>query len=386
VPAAPAIVAAASGIVAALACAGWIRAHARLRFERLEARLARERQAAFIEAVRRIGAAAASSVDAVRKELDRAIRGIAPAVDSVLIFDEEAGQLACVWSAGSRVDCFRGTRIARGGGNTLPALALASGHRASLGAGSPRGFHPADAFAVAIPLPRSGAPASVVYVAAPHAVDRASAEALVALADHAAFAYGLAHERESDHRRAEYDALTGLLAPRALRERLARLVEGARLAPLRRLALLFVDSDHFKAWNDAYGHASGDALLRALAAELRAAAGPGDVAARNGGDEFCLVLADVEKSRAIERAEELRRAIDTLDVARLRPPGTDAGIRISASIGVAAYPGDAATPNALLERADAAMYHSKHGGRNAVSYFDVDGALVRCVPAAQAVS
>ncbi len=385
-PSVAAIVAVAAVALAACAVAGWIRAAVRLRFERLEARLARERQAAFVEAVRRLGLAATHSVDAVRSELDRAIGEAAPAVDSVLIFDEEAGQLACVWAAGTRVAYFGGTRIARRDGRTLPAIALACGHRATLADAPGSGFHPADAFAVAIPLPRGEGPASVVYAAAPRAVDGATLETVVALADHAAFAYALANERESDRRRAEYDALTGLLAPRALRERLTELLDAARFAPLTRIALLFVDTDHFKDWNDAYGHASGDALLRALAATMRSAAAGGDVAARNGGDEFCLVLAGTEKSRAIERAEALRRAIAGLDVAHVRPPGSAAGVHITASIGVAAFPADAATASALLERADEAMYHSKHGGRNAVSYFGVDGAPVRAAAPAQTVS
>jgi len=168
-----------------------------------------------------------------------------------------------------------------------------------------------------------------------------------------------------------------LLSPRVLRERLGLAIERARCAPLARIALLFVDTDRFKQWNDAYGHAGGDALLRALARVFRAAGGGGDdLVARNGGDEFCLVLGDTEKSRAVERAGALRHAIERLDLAALRPAGSRAEVAITASIGVAAYPADARTPSDLLERADEAMYHSKQSGRNAVSYFGADGALV----------
>ena len=333
--------------------------------------------AALLEAVRCLGLAATRSVDAVRTELHTAIRSVAPAIDAVLIFDEEDGELACVAAAGERVTYFAGVRIARTDLRTLPALALASGHRATLGDAGARGFHPADAFAVAVPLLRDGGGASVVYAAAPHAVGADAVEDIVTLADHAGFAYTLAHEREGYLRRAEYDPLTGLLAPRALRERLARLLERARFAPLARIALLFVDTDHFKTWNDTYGHAGGDALLRALARVLREAASGDDLVARNGGDEFCLVFVETEKSRAVERADALRQAIETLDVEHLRPAGSTAQVAITASIGVAAYPADAGSPNELLERADEAMYHSKRSGRNAVSYFGVDGTLVR---------
>jgi diguanylate cyclase (GGDEF)-like protein len=331
-----------------------------------------------IEGLRSLGLAATRSVAAVRTELDAAIRSVAPAIDSVLIFDEEDGQLACVAARGARVMYFAGVRIARGDVRTLPALALARGHRVTLGAYGARGFHPTDAFAVAVPLRRDAGCASVVYAAAAHSVDDEALEAIVALADHAGFAYALAHEREAYLRRAEYDALTGLLSPRALRERLALLIERARFAPLARIALLFVDTDRFKSWNDSYGHACGDALLRALAGVLRAAGSSDDLVARNGGDEFCIVFADTEKSRGIERAEALRAAIETLDLAHLRPAGALAEVAITASIGVAAYPADGTAPAGLLERADEAMYHSKRAGRNAVSYFGVDRALV-CV-------
>ena len=334
--------------------------------------------ATLIEGLRNLGLAATRSVADVRDELDAAILSVAPAIDSVLIFDEEDGQLACVAARGDRVMYFAGVRVARDDRRTLPALALAFGHRATLGEQGVRGFHPADAFAVAVPLRRDAGCASVVYAAAPQTVDEEALEAIVALADHAGFAYALAHEREAYLRRAEYDALTGLLTPRALRERLARLIERARFAPLARIALLFVDTDRFKSWNDTYGHASGDALLRALAIVLRAAAASEDLVARNGGDEFCVVFVDTEKSRAVERAEALRRAIEALDLAPLRPPGNAGAVAITASIGVAAYPADGTTPSGLLERADEAMYCSKRSGRNAVSYFGLDRTLV-CV-------
>lgn len=330
--------------------------------------------ATLVESVRRLGLAATQSVDAVRRELDAALRRIAPAVDAVLIFDDEDGRLVCVSATGTRVMYFAGVAIARGDLRTLPALAIAHGRRAVLGEHGAGGFHPADGFAVAVPLQRTAGGASVVYAAARCPVDAETLESIVALADHAGFAYALAHEREATLRRSEYDALTGLLSPRALRERLALAIERARFAPLARIALLFVDTDRFKEWNDTYGHAGGDALLRALARVLQDAASRDDLVARNGGDEFCLVFAGTEKSRAIERAGALRAAIERLGVQPLWP-AANAVVAISASIGVAAYPADATAPSALLERADEAMYHSKRNGRNAVSYFDLHGRL-----------
>jgi diguanylate cyclase (GGDEF)-like protein len=352
------------------------RLRTKLRIERIASRLARERDAAFIESMRRLGNAALRSCDDVRAEIDAAVRRIAPAIDAVLFFDDDGAELACTFASGDRVAYFAGSRIARTDRALLPARALLDGHRAALGAGT-RSFHPADAFALAVPLPRDDGRASVLYVAAPARVDDGRVETIVTLAESAAFAYALAGEREADRRRAEYDALTGLLTPRAFRERLAALLERARAAPLARIALLFVDTDGFKQWNDSYGHASGDALLRALARTLHGAAGADELVARNGGDEFCVVFVDTEKSAAIGRAEALRAAIASLDVAPLRPAGAAPGVRVTASIGVAAYPADAANANELLERADAAMYATKRSGRNGVAYIAVDGRYVR---------
>lgn len=370
--------------VALVAAFGWLRAATRLRAEALGSRLAREREAAFRERARRLAAAARRSVGDLHAELDRAIRATAPAIDSVLIFDERDGALTCVAVSGPRVAYFRGARLDAGDG-TLPIRARALGHRVTLSDPGVHAFHPGDAFALAVPLvaeepPISSATSSgqaVVYVAAPVAIDPPTREALVGVIDHAAFAYALAREREDDRRRAEVDALTGLLTPRVFRERLADLLERARFAPLARIALLFVDTDRFKDWNDTYGHASGDGLLRTLAQLLQAAAkDAGELAARNGGDEFCLVFVDTEKSAAIRRAEALRAQIAALELDALRPPGATATVRITASIGVAAYPVDATSSRELLERADAAMYASKRAGRNVVSYYAPDGALV----------
>jgi diguanylate cyclase (GGDEF)-like protein len=361
--------------LALAAGAGWLRARRQLNASVLTLRLARESEAAFRERARRLGEAARQSVAALHAELERALRATAPALDCIVIFEADESVLTCVAAAGARVAYFNGVRIARTDRTRLPAAALALGHRVALGEPGVRAFHPADAFALAVPL-QIDSHGAVVYVAAPVPLDAATTEALVAVIDHAGFAYVLALEREADRRRAEVDALTGLLTPRSFRERLAALLERARFAPLARIALVFVDTDRFKDWNDAYGHASGDALLRALARVLRNATQAGELAARNGGDEFCLVFIDTEKSQAIVRAEALRNEIAALDLAALRPPDVTARVAISASVGIAAYPADARSSRDLLERADAAMYFSKRNGRNVVSYYAPDGAIV----------
>ncbi|MEA2664480.1 MAG: hypothetical protein QOI11_1424 [Candidatus Eremiobacteraeota bacterium] len=366
-----------------------VRARAAARADRLALRLARSHQDAFVEVARRLADAARASVAAVRDEIARAARTVAPEVDTILLYEEQDGALACVYADGSRVEHYPGSRVPLDDTSALPARARAAGHRITLADAGTRAIHPGDVAALAVPLALDAGRICVLAVSARSELDAPAYDRLVTLADQASPAYLTALDREDDRRRAEYDGLTGLLTPRAFRHRLGALIDRTRLFPAARLALLFVDTDRFKQWNDSYGHASGDALLRELAALLRTAAlDENDLIARNGGDEFCLVFSDTAKASAIECAEMLRQRIAAADFASLLerhvgPSRTDAlqpgtpNVRITASIGVAAYPLDATTASDLLERADAAMYHTKQTGRDGVSYVDVDGTLTR---------
>src|SRR5947209_6145009 len=375
-----------AGVVAAsLACGGVgaavaSRVRAAARADRLALRFARAREAAFVDAGRGLASAARESADAVRDELARAARVAAPAVDGVLVYEQRDDELRCVVAFGDRFAYFAGSSVALDDTSALPARALAAGHRVTLDDVNVRKIHPTDAAALAVPLALDAGRACALVVAAQQPLDADAVERLVTLADQAAPAYSIALDREHDRRSAEFDGLTGLLTPRAFRRNLTALVDRARFVSSARLALLFVDTDRFKQWNDRYGHAAGDTLLRELANVLRAAAtSEHDLVARNGGDEFCVVFTETDKARAIERADELRRRIAALNVASLHPTDALAAgeLRITASIGVTAFPADAATANDLLERADAAMYHTKQSGRDGVSYADAEGELVR---------
>ncbi|MGH7328564.1 MAG: GGDEF domain-containing protein, partial [Polyangiaceae bacterium] len=220
-------------------------------------------------------------------------------------------------------------------------------------------LQPADRAALAIPLPNLPL---VAYLALPERPHKNTVQQLVEICVIAGAALDVARDRADDRVRATYDGLTGLLTPRAFRTELtARLLEAPRVRIVPRIALVFVDTDHFKEWNDRFGHASGDDVLRRLAGMLRAhAAGPEDLVARNGGDEFCVVWIDCEKSSAILRAESLRNSIAEAFAGE--------PIAITASVGVAAYPIDARTAEELLEAADAAMYDAKRAGRNKVAF------------------
>ncbi len=163
-------------------------------------------------------------------------------------------------------------------------------------------------------------------------------------------------------RLATHDSLSGLANRRSFDFKLEEeWREGARTN--QPLALVMIDIDHFKKFNDHYGHLAGDACLRAVGEELGRVAGA-SVVARYGGEEFALLFAATELHRALDIAESLRAAIEALDIAHAASPVG----RITASVGVAALRAtNVESPDVLIEAADAALYGAKRRGRNIVS-------------------
>jgi diguanylate cyclase (GGDEF)-like protein len=157
------------------------------------------------------------------------------------------------------------------------------------------------------------------------------------------------------------DALTGLYNRRYLEETLDREVRRAGRAG-QSLGLLMIDLDHFKKFNDTYGHDAGDAILRETAQSLVKGVRAEDFVCRFGGEEIVVILptADVEASRA--RAERLRLRIKELNVSH---QGRTLGM-ISISVGVATFPQHGRSPKELMAAADAALYEAKRGGRDQV--------------------
>ena len=158
------------------------------------------------------------------------------------------------------------------------------------------------------------------------------------------------------------DTLTGMLNRRAFADRLA--VELRRSIRYRRpVALLMIDLDHFKRVNDEHGHLYGDFVLAGAADTIRTNLRQSDVVARYGGEEFVAMLPETEQDAAITVAEKLRSAVGGRDFSR---DGTT--VRLTISIGVAAPPtSDLSDEDALISRADAAMYEAKRGGRDRVA-------------------
>ncbi|OAF15338.1 sensor domain-containing diguanylate cyclase [Bradyrhizobium neotropicale] len=161
------------------------------------------------------------------------------------------------------------------------------------------------------------------------------------------------------------DGLTGLSNRRSFDEML--LTEWARAQRTQKpLALLYVDVDHFKLFNDLHGHQTGDECLRAVATVVsRHADRPLDLASRYGGEEFALILPELDCEAACAVAEEIRSAVMALQIAH---GANGAGDHVTLSVGVASHvPGEGdGGPDRLLGSADQALYAAKRLGRNRV--------------------
>ena len=154
------------------------------------------------------------------------------------------------------------------------------------------------------------------------------------------------------------DALTGVLDRHSLESYGRRAVETAAAAG-RSLTLLLIDIDHFKAFNDRFGHAAGDKMLKRIASDIMTAARVSDFTYRYGGEEFVVIADGISGDEAITLGEGIRRAIAAA-------PGDDPAGKVTASIGVATCASDASGYDRLFEIADKRLYEAKALGRNRV--------------------
>jgi diguanylate cyclase (GGDEF)-like protein len=184
---------------------------------------------------------------------------------------------------------------------------------------------------------------------------------LSVLADQLALALSNLMLRDSLRDQSIRDHLTGLHNRRFLEESLAR--EVARAKRTRQpLAVLMLDADHFKRFNDQFGHEAGDMVLSALGKTIKASCRSSDLACRFGGEEFTVVLGDAAGDAAMQWAERLFAKVRELEV----KTGTQSVGQITMSAGVASYPEHGDDVEALLRAADAALYQAKHSGRDRV--------------------
>lgn len=164
----------------------------------------------------------------------------------------------------------------------------------------------------------------------------------------------------------ETDDLTGLFNTRGFAIAANRLFSQA-LRYDRPASVLMIDSDNLKRVNDAYGHDAGNRLLRQLANAIQGELRATDVPARYGGDEFIVLLPETPPKGAMDVAERIRRAISG---AALALEGKS--VASSVSVGVACFPEDGRSLDALAARADRALYHAKQRGRNCVVRYAPD--------------
>jgi diguanylate cyclase (GGDEF)-like protein len=169
------------------------------------------------------------------------------------------------------------------------------------------------------------------------------------------------------------DVLTGVANRRHFQAHLQEAVSRTRSSDAA-LTLLIMDVDHFKAYNDRYGHPAGDECLRQVALALQGnLRHPADMVARFGGEEFVVVMQEADEAAAVTAAERLRQAVEALGMGH---EGSGCSTVVTVSVGAATMRphGEAAVADRLLSHADRALYEAKRGGRNQVRAYR-DGGL-----------
>jgi diguanylate cyclase (GGDEF)-like protein len=156
------------------------------------------------------------------------------------------------------------------------------------------------------------------------------------------------------------DGLTGLYNHRHFQETMEKEIRRCEREG-KTLSLLLLDLDHFKQYNDRFGHTEGDAALRRMAGQITRAIRATDFAFRYGGEEMAVLLPSCTKEQAVDVAEKIRQAVSRSE----RRPGVFAP-QITVSIGVATFPDDGRVSRGLVDAADAALYQAKSLGRNRV--------------------
>jgi len=221
------------------------------------------------------------------------------------------------------------------------------------------------------PMMAQGDTLGLLYIEDPVSGDAEQlAAARMALADHhrieimvenIVLALGNHRLREALRNQSIRDPLTGMFNRRYLEE--AFELEVARAARARTpIAVLMIDIDHFKLFNDTFGHDAGDAVLKAAGEALVASVRRGDIACRYGGEEFTIIAPGASLEDAAKRAESLRQAVAAVRIVHQgRPLGP-----ITCSIGVAGFPVHGAAPGEIIKAADEALYHAKQQGRDRV--------------------
>jgi two-component system cell cycle response regulator len=160
------------------------------------------------------------------------------------------------------------------------------------------------------------------------------------------------------------DPLTGIYNRRYAYQHMSRVMERAREAD-GVFAVMMIDLDKFKEINDRHGHDAGDIVLKEFSRRLQENIRGVDLVARFGGEEFFVAMPDIDHEQAAQAAERIRRAVED---APFVLPGSGGKVHVTTSIGVAIGTAEETDPEAVIKRADLALFTSKHSGRNRVSF------------------
>lgn len=195
---------------------------------------------------------------------------------------------------------------------------------------------------------------------------------LILLGLFTALCTGIVLRLQRHRRKSNSDGLTGLFNRAYFEEFLTSEVRRSRRY-IRHFAVAMVDIDHFKNFNDKYGHAAGDQALRKVAETIQHGVRRSDLVARYGGEEMVLVMPETSLNAARKRLEAIREAVAAEPI---QVPKRDESVRVTVSTGVACWPADGEDPDDLLHTADARLFHAKALGRNRVVSSSVAAASV----------
>jgi diguanylate cyclase (GGDEF)-like protein len=245
--------------------------------------------------------------------------------------------------------CMARKRVQRGGSDDLASLC--AHFHVSGGEG--------DFATACIPLIAQGDSLGWVSLTAPVPPGIAKLQLAIAAADQLALALANLKLRQSLRDLSVRDPLTGLFNRRYLAESLGRELARSQRRGLQ-VAVMTFDLDHFKDFNDNYGHQAGDAVLVAFGRMLQANSRNEDIACRQGGEEFVVIMPEMVLDVAERRAQEMMHSLTTISIVH----EGQALPNITTSIGIAIFPGHGKTPERLLAQADQALYRAKSLGRN----------------------
>jgi len=275
-----------------------------------------------------------------------------------------AGGFGVIASSRTRVDqvAYWGTEKAEPPFQPTDCWALRTGrpHASSVGGTLCRHLSAAERTTLCVPMVAQGETLGVLQLHGE--LPRGAREQLLdAFTEQLSLAIANLRLRETLRSQAIRDPLTTLYNRRYMDETLLREIARVKRAQAP-LSVIMVDIDHFKRLNDSAGHGAGDEVLKRVAQHLKNGVRREDVACRYGGEEFALILPELSLDCAVERAERLRVDIEGLSFEIADQPVGP----VTASFGVACFPVHGATGEALIRRADHALYQAKAGGRNRV--------------------